>query len=401
MKQFARVFVITITLGLIAGLPGAAQQDPVTWQIQSAAIAAARQNPVTLADEPLLVQVFQSAEDEQYKNWVPVITGRVIGATRRGDAIKIVIAKGGQELKTIRRQLRGNGDKAFEDFMINADDANAISAFGDLTFTFKFYNDQDESERVIGVRTVKVVRLAQHMGSFKHVWKFGILSDDLAGSSHISLEQEGRYSLPRVWIFFWANRPNGYPEDVSVRVEVDGRRLQLPDDAFSTFTDVAGINQQEELYLRNVAGNAVRNDYNWYKFRFAPMLYWGPKRTDVTENMTALIDHPGNWVVKFSSQGKLMRELRFTVTPDGMIAAHPEQDPAKPGAVNYGPLRFFAETYFGNPNEFDVRFNPTAIKAGMMWGRPWISDEVKNGMLKNLPPAVPGARPFPTAALPR
>jgi hypothetical protein len=401
MKQFARILVVTIALGLLAGLPGAAEENSATWQAQSAAIAAARQRPVTLGDEPLTIQVWQSPEDDQFKVWVPIITGRVIGATRRGDAIKVVISKGGQELKTLRRQLQGNGTGAIEDFNFDADDANAISAHGDLTFTFKYYNDQDESERVIGTRTVKVVRCAQHMGSFKHVWKFGILSDDLAGSSYINLQQEDQYSIPRVWIFFWANRPNGYPEDVSVRVEVNGQRLQLPDDAFSTFGDIAGIDQQEELYLRNVDGNSVQNDYNWYKFRFAPMLYWGPKRTDVSENMTALIDHPGQWVVKFRSQGKLMRELRFTVTPDGLIATHPEQDPAKPGAINYGPMRFFCETYFGNPNEFDARFNPNAIKAGVMWGRPWISDEVKNGMLKNLPPAIPGARPFPTAALPR
>lgn len=404
MMRSCRVILGVLVLGMLLMTLGRAQepenQQYPTWKIVQDAIQAVRQQPVVLSAEPLTVAVWQGPDEDVYKNWVPIIHGRVLGATHNGDAIKVVISKGSQEIITLRKGFEGNGENASEDFAFDANEENAINAFGELTFTFKFYNDQTESESVIGVRNVKVVRCAQHMGSFKHVWKFGIISDDLAGSSSIWLNQEEDYSLPRVWIYMWGNRENSNLTDVSVRVEVDSQRLTVPDDCFSIFGDVDGLQQSEELYLRDAPGNLVVNNYNLSRFRWAPKLYWGPRRTDVSEDYIALIDHPGAWVVKFRSEGKLMRELHFTVTPDGMIAQHPEQDQSKPGALNLGPMRFFCETYFGNPNEFDARFNPEAIKAGMMWGRPWISAEVRDGMLKRLPPAVRGARPFPTATLP-
>jgi len=405
MRKVVLVILAVMSVSLLGSSNSAVADDESQWSIWRAACLEAGNGPIKLADEPLTIKVWQNPNNDQYKEWVPVINGRIIGHTRSGDAIKIVISKDGKDLITLRKGLKGNNPEELgycENFTFDVnDEGTALSATGELTLTFKYYNDQDETESVIGIRKIKVVKLAQHIGSFKHVWKYGILSDDLAGSSYFYLSVEDEWSIPRVWFYTWGNRENGNIEDVSCKIEVDGKRIELPNNFLSTYGDISSLEQREELYLKDVEGNGVINDYNWYKIRWCPNLYWGEKRDDVAEHFIAMIDHPGNWVVKIRSNGKIIRELRFTVTPDGLIAAHPEQDASKPGAICYGPGRYFVETYFGNPNEFDARFNSTAISEGMMYGRQWTSDEVKNGMIKALPSAIRGKRVFPTAALPR
>jgi hypothetical protein len=113
-----------------------------------------------------------------------------------------------------------------------------------------------------------------------------------------------------------------------------------------------------------------------------------------------MADHPGKWSLKIRIAGEVVRELRFSVLNNGQIQPHPEQNSAAPGFLNLGPGRFFAETYFSNPNTFDVRFNPDAIREGILYGRPWTSTEVRDGMLKILPPKKPGKLPFPQTVLP-
>lgn len=378
---------------------GTPTPTPIESKTSSGAdpIKVAGMQPPSLADEPLTIEVVQSPDNSSgvdiYPGWVPKITdGRIIGHTKKGDAVIVEISQGGKVLKKLRAGMKGiNPDEGYwcEDFNIGVDEANLISESGEMLVTFKYYDDEKEQERVISKRTIKVVKLVEHTGSGRHTWKYGILYDDLLGSAYIN-------QFP-AYIFFWACRNDEYFKDLSYKIEVNGQRIDLSNDFTGPSGSAMRLEQEEELWINN---DGVVNPYKFFKIQLMPNWYAGPKKSGM-ERLVALADHPGDWVMKIRDEGKLVRELRFKVDKNGMIVPHPEQDPSKEGFLNLGPNRVFTEIYYPNPNEWDLRFNTDAISKGMMFGRPWVSDEVKNGMLKNLPPANPGKRPFPTPKLPK
>lgn len=370
-----------------------------------AQIAAGRQ-PVTMADEPFYVKIWQSVDNSsappKYPGWFPQMCCRTIGHTRRGDAVIIEFSKAGKLLQSYRVGLEGVNPEAgewCEDVEPPVDESKLITADGEITVTVKYYDDQEEKERVIGVRKLKVVKVPDHQGSGVHIWKYAILDEDVLGSNYVVMYQQDEVSIPTFWLYFWGRRENSNLEDVSVKIEVDGKRLELANDFIINTGDACGLEQTEEMWLNN---DRRDNIYNFYKFNVILKIYSGPKRENVADGgWIGLIDHPGNWVLKVREQGKLAREFRFTVA-DGQIVPHPEQDASKPGYLNLGPNRYYLDMRFPNPDEFDVALDPAAIRAGMLFGRPWISDEVKNGMLKDLPPEKKAPLPFPsTTKLPK
>ncbi len=394
MRKYVLVLVALAVLVALGG-PGQAQDAPDAY---AAALAAAAARPASLADEPLTFKLWQTPNmEEKYVGFFPVVEGRILGKTRNGDAVIIEFSKGGQLLKSYRVSLRGSGEGWCEDFETTVvdDEAQFIAADGELTVTFKFYDDGAEATRVVGTRRVQVVKIAHHLGSGRHTWRYGIRYEDLLGSAYVNMYRQYDYGHIVPWFYVWSRRANGNVSDVSYRIEVNGQRLTLPDNFEGSWGDVTSLEQTEERWIAN---DRQDNPYNFYKLRFTPSLYCGPKRTDITENFIALIDHPGQWVLKIRSGGVLIRELRFQVGADGFIVPHAEQDASKPGFMNLGPMRAFCESTFGNPDDWDVAFDPAAVKTGVLFGRPWISDAVKTGMLANLPPAKIAPRPFPAAA---
>jgi len=377
------------------------------WDNYLAVLKEAGSRAPVLADEPLTIQLNQSpdysAEPARYPGWAPTVRGRLFGHTRPGDAVIIEFAKGGTVMRSDRIGLSGNNPgegQCYESFELPLNEEKLITSDGEFTVTFKYYDDTAETTRVLAVRKVTVVRAAQHESSGRHLWKFAMLYDFLPAQSVVLLALDEQYAIPRMWWFAWARRADENLNNFSCKILVDSVPLALPQGFDVLQGTVDGVAQQEDLYFMP-QGNAVENKYNWVRYRFAPYIYWGPKRTEgVADNFIAMADHPGNWVVKLRENGETLRELRFRVTPGGLLVPHPEQDQAQPGALQLGPLRYFVETGYGAQAKFDDSFKPDALKAGAYYGRPWLSDAVKTGMLSTLPPAVAGARPFPSPRLP-
>jgi hypothetical protein len=394
VRKFLVVLFAFAALVIVEG-KGRAQESP---DIYKAAMNASAALPASLADEPLTFEIWQTPSmEETYNGFFPVVRGRIIGKTRNGDAVLIEFSRERQILKSYRVSLRGSGEGWCEDFETSVvdDEAQFIRSDGELTVTFKFYDDQEESTRELGVRRIRIVKIAHHLGSGRHTWRYGIRYEDLLGSAYVNMYRESEYGHIVPWFFLWSRRDEGNISDVSYRIEVEGRRLTLPENFEGSWGDVTRLEQTEERWVSN---DRQDNRYNFYKFRFTPSLYCGPKRDDITENFIAMIDHPGQWVIKIKSGGVLIRELRFRVGADGFIAPHSEQDGSKPGFMNLGPLRVFCESSFGNPDDWDAAFDPAAVRQAVLFGRPWISEEVKTGMLANLPPEKRAGRSFPAAA---
>lgn len=397
----AGIWLSTLVLFITFSPARVAGQEPDPYAVVAA------QAP-TMADAPLEFKVVSQRKlvngTYQYVGWTPVISGRMLGRTRAGDAVTVELVQGGKLLNTLRCNLKGTrGQTWYEDWDIRGDDTkDVLTAIGQLTATFKYVNDTDGSIGPLGVRQFNVARLAGYDES-KSYWKYGTLYDDLLGFSYIVQRQTTSGELAGVWLYTWMNlEHDSNLKDISYRIEVDGKAVPLEDgfDAGQNHESVATLDQQEEVFVK-AKNDRVINRHNLYLVVFRPRLLWGSKTgNSPASGWMFMADHPGKWNFKIRIGGQVVRELRFTVLPNGQIQRHAEQDATKPGFLNLGPGRFFAETYFPNPNTFDLRFNPEAIRSGMLYGRPWISTEVKDGMVKVLPPKNPGQMPFPQPTLP-
>lgn len=362
--------------------------------------------PPSMADAPLEFQVVNQRQmingAYQYAGWTPVISGRMLGRTRRGDAVVVELAQDGKLIHTLRAGLKGTGgDVWYEDWEIRGDDTkDMLTAVGKITATFKYYNDTDEKTAPLTVRKFDVVKLVNYEEG-KNSWKYGALYDDLLGFSYLVQRQPENSASGFVWVYTWMNlQHDSAIKDISYKLSVDGNPVPLDDafDANQNHESIVTLDQREEIFVK-AKNDRVVNPHNLYLVVFRPKLLWGPKRGAAGAGWLWLADHPGKWNLKIRVAGQAVRELQFTVLPNGEVALHPEQDRTKPGFLNLGPGRFFVETYFPNPNVFDLRFNPDAIRNGTLFGRPWISNEVMGGMVKILPPKNPGTMPFPQPSL--
>lgn len=395
----APVFLLTV-LVIIVGL-----FSPVLAQQADSYKTTATQAP-SLADAPLEFKVVSQRKMinglYQYAGWTPVISGRMLGRTRSGDAVMVELAQDGKLLHTLRGGLKGTGGETwYEDWEIRGDDTkDMLTAVGKLTATFKYYNDTDEKTTPLTVRKFDVVKLVNY-DEGKNSWKYGALYDDLLGFSYL-VERQPENSAPGfVWVYTWMNlQHDSAIKDISYKLSVDGNPVPLDDafDANQNHESIVTLDQREEIFVK-AKNDRVVNPHNVYLVVFRPKLLWGPKSGAPGPGWLWLADHPGKWILKIRIAGQVVRELRFTVLPTGEVALHPEQDKSKAGFLNLGPGRFFVETYFPNPNAFDLRFNPDAIRTGALFGRPWISNEVIGGMVKALPPKNPGTMPFPQPTL--
>lgn len=389
--------VVSLTL-FIVSVPG---QEPDPYK------AMAAQAP-SLADAPLefkaLSQRTMVNGVNQYVGWTPVFSGRILGRTNSGDAVTIELSQGGKSLRTLRAPLKGNrGETWFEDWDFRGDDTkDLLTAVGQITATFKYVNDLAGTAVPLAARKFKVLRLVAYDDGI-NVWKYGTAYDDLLGFSYLVERQPQSSQSPPVWIYTWMNLPHdSILKDITYRIEVDGKVVAPPDefDAAQNHESVTTFDQEETFFVK-AANDRVINKHNVYLVVFRPRLIWGAKSVTVgNANWMWLVDHPGKWSLKIRIAGEVVRDLRFTVLPNGHIQRHSEQDPATAGFLNLGPGRYFVETYFPTPNAFDVTFDPDAIREGMLFGRPWISREVKEGMLAVLPPKNAGKMPFPQPALP-
>lgn len=399
----AVLLTIALLLALMAVI--VVLSAPVFGQENDPYKAVATQTP-TMADAPLEFQVISVRQMingvYQYVGWTPKISGRMLGHTNRSDAVVVELSQDGKLLHTLRTSLRGTGGQSwYEDWEIRGDESKDIlTAVGKVTATFKYFDDTAEKTGPLTVRQFQVVKTVYY-DEGKNNWKYGALYDDLLGFSYAVQRQPSGGEAPAVWLYTWMNlQHDSAVKDISYKLTVDGNPVSLDEafDANQNHESIVTLDQREEIFVK-AKNDRVVNPHNVYLVVFRPKLLWGPKGQAAGPGWLWFADHPGKWNLKIRIAGQVVRELRFNVLPSGEIALHPEQDKSKPGFMNLGPGRFFLETYFPNPNNFDLRFNPDAIRSGTLYGRPWISQEVSAGMVKLLPPKNPGAMPFPQATL--
>jgi hypothetical protein len=395
-RRFTVVSMLVFTMLCSAAAFG--QDDP---------IAATAQMKPYLADQPLVIRM-QPVRDnnpvpDRFTGWVPYVQGRLYGHTKSGDLLKIEFGKGGNVAHTVRINLNGiDADRGdyYEDFNLSgSDDDDLITGEGLYTVTFKYYDDNTEQDAVIAEKRMNIVKAVDYdAGEGQNIWKNAMLYDDMPAISYIWLSPPRYHNMSgRAYFYNWINRDEDEINDLSFKITVDGTDLSLPGDFAADCGSLVSIEQMEDLY-DNTKNVRVDNWYKVYQMRYAPYLYWGERQEGDAEEAVIMGEHPGDWVVKIRSLSETIRELRFKVDENGLVVPHPEQDSSNPDCLKLGPMRFFVNTFYPNPNNFDTRFNSEAIRESSFYGRPWISD--MSEMMDALPPSKVGAMLFPHTALP-
>ena len=124
-------------------------------------------NDVTLADFPFEFQVVSQRRiinsSYEYIGWTPVIRGRILGQTHRGDEVMVALSQNGNLIYVLFAELKGtDGSSWYEDFEIRGDDHDLILEVGGITATFKYYNNRDERTTPLGIRQFRVMKLAEN-----------------------------------------------------------------------------------------------------------------------------------------------------------------------------------------------------------------------------------------------
>jgi hypothetical protein len=194
----------------------------------------------------------------------------------------------------------------------------------------------------------------------KNHWQ--IVSDDVLGGAWIQHEGSGyRPNEDTVAFYLWFTSTD-YANNFSARCTVDG--TPLPQDLSMGSNELIDIE----------ATDAKEQTHHFRKVKLTASFHWGkhPRADEESRKLDGfmLIDHPGAWECRLRRDGKTVRELRFTVTAEGMIANDEMQSGKNP--VPLAPHTVFIDNRIGkDASSFDERLDPTAYKKSLQYGLPW------------------------------
>lgn len=181
---------LSIVAALAASICAAIMVVPAPAQAQDVDPykATAAQAP-SMADAPLEFQVISVRQmingAYQHVGWTPKISGRMLGRTRKGDAVMVELSQDGKMLGTLRAGLRGTGgERWYEDWEIRGNEEKDVyTPVGRITAVFKYYDDTSEKTGPLTNRQFQVVKTVYY-DEGKNNWKYGALYDDLLGFSY-------------------------------------------------------------------------------------------------------------------------------------------------------------------------------------------------------------------------
>jgi hypothetical protein len=256
-----------------------------------------------------------------------------ISHSRPGDSAKMVWKLNNKTIATTKCSDGSGGECRYS--------GPPLKVTGAMTAELLYWDDRAEKETV--VRTFKFDVRKTGTASWQ------IVADDVLGAAWAK-----HLNDHRVYFYMWFTNAESSAKDFSGRCTVDG--TPLPDDfgLFGrTLIDVRATDSTEKVR-------------HYRKFEFSTPLIWGSPYDDEWR----LTRRPGAWECRIRRDGKTVRELRFTVTPDGRIANDEIQSGKDP--VPVVPDTVFIDNRLGkDASTFDERFDPVAYKKSLHYGLPW------------------------------
>jgi hypothetical protein len=338
----------------------------------------ADQTPPKYVDEPeLYLMLYNSGGGDG--GYIFRIHAHLYGVTGDADAVRLDWMQKGKVLASQRCPIERDGDQG----RVRCDWAGErLHAAGEITANLIYIDDQEEKEYLL--RPFKL-----NVGTFYWMKKkrYQIVGDDLLGSAYVwhqTTSDEFHRGEHELRFYFWVAKAVGNLE-AQLRCTVDGKRQ--PDFKVWLNSNNSTVELEDDS-----TGTDLR--YHWTPISMAPagLLFGTREEARAATNadldpaeVRVLAELPGAWACDVRSEGKVLRSLRFTVTPEGRVAPHPAQ--AAKGAPKLLPSVSIVEIVLPKENGFDERVRPDAMRASDRYGLPWPQHESTEARRASLPPA--------------
>jgi hypothetical protein len=330
-------------------------------------IPASQHQPPVVLDEPsIYVKLIQHADSGYgFKSHV-----ELVGLTSNKDALRLDWKQNGKVLASANCELSFE-ERPTKDFYAygGCDFTGNVKAIGAVEGELVYRDDQTDKEYL--VRTFKMT--VRHYKGVVEDWQ--ITPDDVLGAAwiyhgHDSYDDSmhtGSYRRPTLYMWFTGDWLN----DGFLRCTVAGKKM--PDINLSRQSDAS----ETDIEFIQQPKNGQRVRYVWSKQIFLMDVYWGKRdtlRDDLGKKVApekVLADNPGKWECALRHDGKVIRQLAFTVDNDGMIQQDEIQSgkTAIPTVTNYVVLVDLRLTK--DSATYDKRIAPEAMKRSIGFGLPW------------------------------
>jgi hypothetical protein len=237
-----------------------------------------------------------------------------------------------------------------------------MMAKGAIEAKLVYHDDEDGNEYL--VRTYKL-NVAKFASFGDPVWQI-VPDDQLA---QVWVTQSGGDPMDiygqRIFFRFWmAGTFDGSTPDMTARCTVDGNKLP---DIKGTAEGAPG---RFEVKAETQTRDGKQTVYQWTHVSFETVMYHGKKdRKDISDdakkNVGITGEHPGKWDCMLRHEGKVLREVLFTVDENGAVHSDLE-DPKFPTLAGVVPV----ETRFPK-DHWDTRVRPDAMKKSRGYGLAW------------------------------
>jgi len=317
-------------------------------------------------------------------------------------SFKVVVAKGGQAVATIRCEgsvpmvPTNQARPAFLPMISYCyDDTQLVKGEGKFGVAVYFVNGDNDSERLLRNYEIEVHKVDRVRGSVTNpqldVPNYYVSRHNEVLSSIVYLRPAGSdpyitdarpdtFGENRVEIVYNTSTTdegqNIGGEHSFMRCTVDGQKIELKDDKVRNNRPTS--RGYQEIYTDRLAqefkrGTEYRDEINFRQYYAVLPLTWG--RQGMYQNFTKLEEHPGGWECTYREGVNVVRTWRWTVRPDGSIASHPEE--ANPELALF-PGGHLVETEIPAGGSFiDRRIFPEALKSGFFYGHRWQTTEGK------------------------
>jgi hypothetical protein len=300
----------------------------------------------------------------------------VTGYGSKADTVRLDWKSGGKVLASTKCESRfasNAPDRAEVECQYDGD--KGLRVKGPLEAQLIMTDDQDSKDYLL--RDFKVT-VAQWTSFGDEVWQ--IVPDDLLAAGYAQHISSGDMRDHKIGLVFWTAAPDT-GGDWELRCTVGDAKL---DDVKASQSTNMGTIVAEQV-KRGVSEHVV---YTWTSVIIVPNLFWGSKSDDKHHASGEwLVDHPGDWTCGLRQDAKTVREFRFHVGDDGMIAS----DPMAAGAPPMWDRVALIDLRIPKDAKYDKRIRPDAMRKSHGFGLPWPS----HPNVKTIQAAFPAASGLP------
>lgn len=338
---------------------------------------------------------FVATNHHANEEWYLDASARLLGTgVARGSAFKFVVKKGRRTLATTvcegTLNWRGESQGPPDRFLVGGciDREQPITEAGALEVEVRFLDDATGEETLVrthplDVRKVQRQRLAGNEGAAHffvnlHAEAAVMLVEQVPmGLRRSGAEAGGRNGSAadrnNVYVS-WVRSPDGNLRDMTLRCDVDGRRIDLGNDDVARAVSGTGNTPQTVTQVLRVRGqnNVEQEDVGWVWDVVQLPLTFGTGNGAEWTPYIRMEAHPGRWECHLRRPDRrVVRRFAFTVGADGRIEPHAEE---RAGLVLH-PDTHLADGVIPDDSPVDARTDPSATRRGAFYGRAWATPE--------------------------